>query len=217
MSLSDKKEIEKCKLFVGNVPYQCTQEEFEKCFEKFKGFIKAEIIIRPSAEISRGFGFVTFDSRENADVLLKKKDLYLHDRTLRFTEYTSKLGETNKYGNDKHNHLFIKNIPKDVKVADLIKIFSEFGKTGTCYINTNNITGDSKTTGVIEIIDDNVYQKLLYMREIPFGKTNLTIVKWKRKQFNNNINPAAIYRTAFRYGIAVGIEEGFKMASKKKS
>jgi hypothetical protein len=33
-----------CKIFVGNVPYQCTQDEFEKCFENVQGFVKAEII-----------------------------------------------------------------------------------------------------------------------------------------------------------------------------
>src|SRR5437870_11420355 len=36
--------IGECKIFVGNIPYQCTQEEFEKCFQNINGFMKAEII-----------------------------------------------------------------------------------------------------------------------------------------------------------------------------
>lgn len=218
MSLSKKDEL--CKIFVGNVPYQCTRAEFEKCFEKFKGFVKAEIVSRPMTDISRGFGFVTFDTRENANILLEKKDLCLHDRTLRFTEYNLKSDKETtdrKFKSSKYNHIFIKNIPKDAKVEDLRKFFMDFGKIGTCYINTNTITGDSRNTGVVEIIDDNIYQKLLDMKTIPFMKNNLILVKWKQPQaFNHNINPAVIYRTAFKYGVAVGIEEGFKMASNKK-
>jgi RNA recognition motif-containing protein len=59
-----------CKVFVGNVPFLCSQEEFQKCFEQMTGYIKAEIICSPGTDLSRGFGFVTFDSPENAKLLL---------------------------------------------------------------------------------------------------------------------------------------------------
>lgn len=79
-----------CKVFVGNVPFQCSQEEFNECFEKMTGFIKAEIVYKMNMSTSRGFGFVTFNSQENAKKLIENNFVVLKDRTLRFTEYSTK-------------------------------------------------------------------------------------------------------------------------------
>ena len=77
-----------CKIFVGNVPFQCNQLEFNECFEKMPGFIKAEIVCKNDGSLSRGFGFVTFDTKENAEKLMENTNITFKDRILRFTEYT---------------------------------------------------------------------------------------------------------------------------------
>ena len=76
-----------CKIFVGNVPFQCNQDEFKKCFEKLKGFIKAEIVCKTGTNLSRGFGFITFDTPENAKNIIGINTIIFKDRKLRFTEY----------------------------------------------------------------------------------------------------------------------------------
>lgn len=84
-----KMELQLSKIFVGNVPFQCSQSEFSECFEKMDGFIKAEIVCKCNMEISRGFGFVTFDSPENAKKIIGNNSIQCKDRILRFTEYGS--------------------------------------------------------------------------------------------------------------------------------
>ena len=54
------KSIQYAKIFVGNVPFQCSKEEFTDCFNKYKGFLDADIVNRFNSENCRGFGFVTF-------------------------------------------------------------------------------------------------------------------------------------------------------------
>jgi RNA recognition motif-containing protein len=76
-----------CKVFVGNVPFQCTQQEFRECFESMQGFIKAEVINKINTLASRGFGFVTFDSHESATALIESSSIVCKDRILRFTKY----------------------------------------------------------------------------------------------------------------------------------
>lgn len=76
-----------CKIFVGNVPFQCDQNEFTECFEKMQGFIKAEIVFKNDMTISRGFGFLTFDTQENAKKIIGNNTIFFKDRQLRFTEY----------------------------------------------------------------------------------------------------------------------------------
>ena len=81
-----------CKIFVGNVPFDCTLDDFTNCFVKIDGFIKGDIITKHNMEQSRGFGFVTIDTRENANKLLKNNSLSLKGRFLRFTDYVTNDG-----------------------------------------------------------------------------------------------------------------------------
>ena len=76
------------KVFVGNVPFQCTKEEFIDCFKDQSGFIDADIIRRYRSKLSRGFGFVIFKSQEQANTLIGRTDIVLKDRVLRFSTYS---------------------------------------------------------------------------------------------------------------------------------
>src|SRR6185503_1628656 len=111
---------DECKIFVGNVPYQCTQEEFEKCFQNIDGFIKAEIITIYKTNMSRGFGFVTMRSVYEAELLKHRYDILFKGRTLRFTSYqneNSKLVMENL-----NNYVFVDGIP-DGKNRQWLKFF----------------------------------------------------------------------------------------------
>ena len=44
--MSDQKNIETnnyYKIFVGNVPYECSNEEFRECFRDMNGYITADV------------------------------------------------------------------------------------------------------------------------------------------------------------------------------
>jgi hypothetical protein len=75
------------KVFVGNVPFQCTREEFIECFKNIPGYTNADIIKRYRSKFSRGFGFVEFDNHMCAAELIKEKNIKLKNRVLRFTKY----------------------------------------------------------------------------------------------------------------------------------
>jgi len=75
------------KIFVGNVPFQCSQYEFVECFENIKGFIKAEIMYGLNTSLSRGFGFVTFDNKKNALEVIDGDPILFKGRPLRLTNY----------------------------------------------------------------------------------------------------------------------------------
>jgi RNA recognition motif-containing protein len=60
------------KLFVGNLPYDVTEDDLKELFEKF-GKIKSLILITDrETKKSRGFGFVEFSDKENAIEAIKK-------------------------------------------------------------------------------------------------------------------------------------------------
>lgn len=161
------------KIFVGNVPFQCTADEFRDCFKNMAGFVEAHIINKYNSEFSRGFGFVTFDNVNNAQQLLNSQ-IMCKDRLLRFTEYNFK----NKL--DK-NYLFVRNVPKTLKRDELANMFKTFGEIGACFIATNIKTGESKGTGVVEIIDDKIYEELLNKKIINYNNIVFEVAKFKNK------------------------------------
>jgi RNA recognition motif-containing protein len=88
-SANDSINEKEFKVFVGNVPFNCTQEEFQNCFSNVPGYKNADVIRRYNSNFSRGFGFITFNSDSDATALLSSHDnIILKDRTLRLSRYS---------------------------------------------------------------------------------------------------------------------------------
>jgi RNA recognition motif-containing protein len=54
------------KLFVGSLPFKMTEEELGALFAEYGNVVSAKIIIDRELQRSRGFGFVEFDSDDEA-------------------------------------------------------------------------------------------------------------------------------------------------------
>lgn len=195
------------KIFVGNVPFQCNQSEFEKCFEGINGYVKAEIVYKPSTNISRGFGFVTFDSQKNAEKIIGTNNIIFKDRVLRFTEYS--LGnlydepsdsrfflksQQNKINNEitnmqlslqNKNFLLVKNINNNTTRKDLYEIFNAYGDIGKYFIATDRDTGNPKNYGIVEIIDTTLFELLVKQKDLIVNNDyKLELTKWKHNTYS---------------------------------
>jgi RNA recognition motif-containing protein len=61
-----------CKLYVGNLPYEVTSTELMAIFESYGEIIEAMVIPDQfRQELSKGFGFVTFASKEDCTKALE--------------------------------------------------------------------------------------------------------------------------------------------------
>ena len=75
------------KVFVGNVPFECTDKDFINPFKDMDGFVDAKVIRHPKSLTStRGFGFVCFEKQEHIDNLLKNT-IKINDREVRISNY----------------------------------------------------------------------------------------------------------------------------------
>ncbi|MBC7189669.1 RNA-binding protein [Candidatus Aerophobetes bacterium] len=64
------------KLYVGNLSYKVTEDDLKDLFSEFESVIEIKLIIDRATGRSRGFGFVEFSSREEANkaiAILNKK------------------------------------------------------------------------------------------------------------------------------------------------
>lgn len=193
-------ECNLCKIFVGNVPFNCTQSEFYECFEKIIGFMNAEIICSSDTNMSRGFGFITFDTYENAKNILNVSNIMLKDRVLRFSEYIMNNNvkhESINTINLNKNLIVVKNINPNITRDDLYKMFSSYDTLGKYFIVSDRNTGNYKSYAIVEILNDSVYEFLINQKEIMYDSNIYEICKWKmpikicrsdKKNINTNTN-----------------------------
>lgn len=140
------------KIFVGNVPFQCTKDEFIKCFSSMDGYLSADIIRRPKSKLSRGFGFVEFDTVDNATKLLNNNVIQLKDRTLRFTFYINQAGD-----NKEIKKSYKKNVSFDKTTSDNMQSLSHINIEQEIQNIYNNINTSSNYTSDTDSVQFRVF------------------------------------------------------------
>jgi len=223
--MSDSNTVHK--LFVGNVPYVCEQEDFLSCFSSRPGFVSAEVVLRPNGS-TKGFGFVILDSDENTQNLLQQ-EIYLGDRLLRLENYTADRQVTSRRPSS--YKVFLRNVPSTTTTEEIEEHFSTYGNVVSSNLNVREGQEDEYVTAVVEFEDRDGLQKALVDKETTFLDTTLRIYPFQRRTrrvlrgnsrfFNNQQqgnqgnqyntqDRSAVYRSGFKAGRAVGYEEGRK-------
>ena len=62
------------KLYIGNLPFQTTDQELEQMFSQHGTVASASVITDKMTGRSRGFGFVEMENDEEADAAIKTMD-----------------------------------------------------------------------------------------------------------------------------------------------
>ncbi len=138
------------KLFVGNIPFDCKKKDFKKCFQNFDGFVSADLI----NSNSKSFGFVVFNKKITVDNIIKNNNIILGERKLRLTRYFDKNNKTS-------NYIRLENIPNFISDKDIRTEFENYSQIGKCFIDMDRETGKLKNTGIVEIIETDIFEQLL--------------------------------------------------------
>ena len=114
-------------LFVGDLPYDCSDDKLQRLFQaKFKS-VKRVQIIRNKDGSSRGFGFVSFEERSDLNVALAEGmvidnttlRLDAAHRTMKNRSRFNSFNSTGSHNSNQHNHhpdefrLFVGGLPFD--------------------------------------------------------------------------------------------------------
>jgi RNA recognition motif-containing protein len=164
------------KLFVGNIPFDCNLHEFRDSFKKCKGYVTADLINNSN---SRCFGFVVLKNKESLEELLEKNNVFLKDRKLRLTRYNNKSNVTN-------NYIKLENIPSNIVSDDIKKEFENYSEIGKCFIDMDRFTGIYKNTGIIEILETDIFEKLLNLDSILVKDIPINISKYENNVIYKN-------------------------------
>jgi RNA recognition motif-containing protein len=160
------------KIFVGNVPFDCNNIEFKECFKNVTGYISADLINM------RGFGFVEVETQIDRDNIINNGIFFIKNRKLRLSVYDN----TTKHTIEVSSFIKLENISSNITREDIQNEFSNFCKIGKCFIDTNRITGEKLSTGIVEVFDVEVLHQLLSLGSLLMHDKSEIILK----PFSNN-------------------------------
>lgn len=169
------------KLFVSNVPYNCSEEEFKNLMVSNDGLKDAKLVMRANTQINKGFGFVTALSQEKAEFYINESNVIINGRKLKFVKYANQL---------KFYKLHVMNIPEGMTEQEIYDIFSKFGSVDSVKRDFNRTL--QKYTGTAVVVYNNYedFNTVLTMKEIVVSdKVNVTVTKRhiNRRKFINRV------------------------------
>ncbi|KAL9255341.1 28 kDa ribonucleoprotein, chloroplastic-like protein [Drosera capensis] len=145
---------EEAKVFVANFGYEINSEELAKLFEAAGSVEIAEVIFNRTTGVSRGFGFVTMSTIEEADKAVEMLNQY---------EWNGSVLQVNKAaprGTKVERpprtvapgfRVYVANLPWDLDNEQLKQIFSEHGKVENARIIVDRENGRSRGFGFVTL------------------------------------------------------------------
>ena len=136
------------KLYIGNIDYGTTDESLRAYFEKHGNVTDAFVPKEKGTSRPRGFGFVTFATREEAMSAMEKLDgTELDGRTIRISESKPREksnGPFNANGSAEVK-LFVGNLSFDTQTDSIKALFESIGPVNDCYMPTDR--GNNRPRG----------------------------------------------------------------------
>jgi RNA recognition motif-containing protein len=177
------------KLFVGNISFNATPEDFTNYFKSYEGFKNAKLMVKFRSNLSRGFGFLTFDSKETADKVFNS-DIVFKDQQLRFSVYVERKKQYTGY---------IKYIDQSLTEDDLK---TALGTSPTFITLRKNKFGGQYAVITYDSFDD--YKKAKESKFL-LNNTEHVVLPYRKRQMNrhNNVHLHSLenmYKAGFRNG-----------------
>ncbi|KAF8399812.1 hypothetical protein HHK36_015683 [Tetracentron sinense] len=143
---------EEAKLFVGNLPYDMDSEKLAQLFDQAGVVEVAEVIYNRETDQSRGFGFVTMSSVEEAEKaveILNRFDVNGRLLTVNKAAPRGSRPERPPQAFEPTLRIYVGNLPWQVDDARLEQVFSEHGKVVAARVVNDRDTGRSRGFGFV--------------------------------------------------------------------
>ncbi|XP_077250597.1 28 kDa ribonucleoprotein, chloroplastic-like [Tasmannia lanceolata] len=144
---------EEAKLFVGNLPYDMDSQGLAELFDKAGTVEVAEVIYNRETDQSRGFGFVTMSTIEEAEKAVEMLHRYdVNGRLLTVNKAAPRGSRVERppreFGSPSFR-IYVGNLPWQVDDARLEQVFSEHGKVTDARVVYDRETGRSRGFGFV--------------------------------------------------------------------
>ncbi|XP_050377837.1 28 kDa ribonucleoprotein, chloroplastic-like [Argentina anserina] len=148
---------EEAKIFVGNLPFDVDSEKLAQLFEKAGVVEIAEVIYNRDTDQSRGFGFVTMSTVEEADRAVEQFSRYdLNGRLLTVNKAAPRgtRAERPPRSFESSYRIYVGNLPWNVDNGELEQLFSKHGRVVDARVVFDRETGRSRGFGFVTMASE---------------------------------------------------------------
>ncbi|XP_047048895.1 28 kDa ribonucleoprotein, chloroplastic-like [Lolium rigidum] len=143
---------EEAKVYVGNLPYDVDSERLAQLFEQAGVVEVSEVIYNRETDQSRGFGFVTMSTIEEAEKAVEMFHRYdVGGRLLTVNKAAPRGARVERPPRDSGSsfRIYVGNLPWQVDDSRLVEMFSEHGKVVDARVVYDRDTGRSRGFGFV--------------------------------------------------------------------
>lgn len=138
-------------IYVGNLLFDLKEEDLAKEFSSF-GPIKSATLALDARGLSKGFGYIEFESTEQAAAAIKAKNLTIFEGRRLIVNYVSKPMRSGHF-NPPSKTLFIGNLAFEMSDTDLNKLFREIRNVIDVRVAIDRRTGHPRGFAHADFVD----------------------------------------------------------------
>jgi RNA recognition motif-containing protein len=161
-----------CKLYVGNLSWSVGFDDLRQLFSEFGNVVDSVVIADKFTHQSKGFGFVTMSTEEEAEAAIKG----MHGKDIDGRPLVVNVAQPPEDTTVNPKKLYVGNLSWNVTTEDLKELFSEFGTVEEALVMSDRFTGRSKGFGFVTMSTDEEAQAAIAgMHERPVDNRPLTV------------------------------------------
>ncbi|XP_029112979.1 heterogeneous nuclear ribonucleoprotein A0-like [Scleropages formosus] len=153
-----------CKLFVGGLNVQTTDDGLRKHFEQYGKLTDCVVVQNQQLQRSRCFGFVTYSTVEEADAAMAARPHVVDGNNVELKRAVAREDAGKPEALAKVKKIFVGGLKDDVEEENLREYFSQFGAIEKAEVISDKQTGKKRGFGFVYFEDNDSADKAVVLK-----------------------------------------------------
>jgi len=152
------------KLFIGGLSFETTDDSLNDYFAKYGEITDCVVIKDSETQRSKGFGFVTYATEQEADACMAERPHTLHERQIDVKRAVSREESSKPGAHVQVKKCFIGGVKKGMTEDQLRNYFQQFGTISDFEVPKDRESGEPRGFAFVTFDDFDVVDKLVAKR-----------------------------------------------------
>ncbi|XP_029918382.1 heterogeneous nuclear ribonucleoprotein A0-like [Myripristis murdjan] len=153
-----------CKLFVGGLNVETTDDGLRKHFEQFGTLTDCVVVLNQQLQRSRCFGFVTFSTTEEADAAMAARPHVIDRSNVEVKRAVSREDANRPEALAKVKKIFVGGLKDEIEPDHLTEYFSQYGVVEKSEVISDKESGRKRGFGFVYFEDNDSADKAVLLK-----------------------------------------------------